>query len=307
MENFSEINKACALVFESVASATSWFVLPLFMLKVVGSSLLGEGIKAFQFLKGTLTYFLLVAAFPFILEVLFLIPESLLPNAQSLFVARDSSPSWDSVSIIPYVVDRTLDVVLALLYWIAYYLHIFFMLIMCSMAPVVFLTSTILGIGLGMEVFLGLLIVGSSWPFLWFGFDQVNLIMSSGNQDSFGLRCLELLLTLFKAVSPILFAGLVVKSPAGQAVTSAVSAAKGGMWSYRHVASGSKFLDQKFRSTEVAKRMGFKPREVEPAFNSGNKQFYKKDRLKKAATQKEKQKQSNREVVPNANPLPRNS
>jgi hypothetical protein len=306
VENFSEINKACVLVFNSVASATSWFVLPLFMLKVVGSSLLGEGIKAFQFLKGTLTYFLLIAAFPFILEILFLIPETLLPNAQSLFGASTSSPSWDSVSIIPYVVDRTLDVVLALLYWIAYYLHIFFMLIMCSMAPVVFLTSTILGIGLGMEVFLGLLIVGSSWPFIWFGFDQVNLVMSSGQQDSFGLRCLELLLTLFKAVSPILFAGLVVKSPAGQAVTSAVNAAKGGVWSYRQVASGTKFLDQKFRDTNVAKRMGFKPREVEPTNEPGTNRFSRNNRLKKAAAQKAKQ-QPNREVVSNANPLPRNS
>src|SRR5690606_25339834 len=97
------------------------------------------------------------------------------------------------------------------LYWVVYYLHVFFMLLMCSMAPIVFLLSALLGIGLGLEIFMGLLIVGSSWPIIWYGFDQVHASLVNAQTDAFGAKCLELLITLFKGLAPVSFASLAVK------------------------------------------------------------------------------------------------
>lgn len=231
MENYSELHGVCIQVFEAVSKTTSIFILPLFMVRIVFANLAGEGNKAFQAIKGVLIYFTLLAAFPMIIDILFSIPESYLPKYAGLASFSENSPDWNSSSIIPFAVDRILEVVLAGLYWIAYYLHIFFMIAMCSMAPVVFLSSTLLGFGMGLEIFLGLLVVGSSWPIIWYGFDQVHASLSTAQSDEFGSKCLELLLTLFKGITPVAFASLAVKSPAGQAVSKAAQVGiSAGKW-----------------------------------------------------------------------------
>ncbi len=224
MGNYSELHGVCVQIFDAVSKTTSIFILPLFMVRIVFSNLAGEGNKAFQAIKGVLVYFTLLAAFPMIIDVLFSIPESYLPKYTGIASFSENSPDWNSASIIPFSVDRALEVILAGLYWIAYYLHIFFMIAMSSMAPIVFLTSTLLGFGMGLEIFLGLLIVGSSWPIIWYGFDQVHTSLASAQSDEFGSKCLELLLTLFKGITPVAFASLAVKSPAGQAISKATQA-----------------------------------------------------------------------------------
>jgi len=224
VESFSNLHQICVQVFEAISKTTTIFILPLFMMRIVFSNILGEGSKVFGIVKGTIIYFCLVAAFPLIIEILFSIPESYLPKFNSLASLTNDAPEWSSSSIIPFAVDRILEVLLAGLYWLAYYLHIFFMIVMCSMAPIVFLSSTLLGLGLGLEIFLGLLIVGSSWPILWYGFDQVHSHLVTAQTDEFGAKCLELLLTLFKGISPVAFASIAIKSPPGRAITSAAQA-----------------------------------------------------------------------------------
>lgn len=231
MESFSDLHRVCLSVFDSVARTTSVFILPLFVGRIVFSNILAEGSKAFVTLKSTVIYFCLIAGFPIIMEILFSIPDTYLPRFQSLSGFMENSP--ESIeSMIPFTLDRILEVLIASLYWLAFYLHIFFMLMMCSMAPVVFLTSTLLGVGLGLEIFLGLLIAGSSWPIIWFGFDQVHTTLAESQIDAFGAKCLELLLTLFKGLSPIAFATVAIKSPAGQVIARATHGAIGvGKWS----------------------------------------------------------------------------
>lgn len=237
MESYSSLHQICVQVFEAVSKTTTIFILPLFMMRIVFSNILGEGTKVFGILKGTIIYFCLVAAFPLIIEVLFSIPESYLPKYNSMASLTNDAPEWSSASIIPFAVDRVLEVLLAGLYWIAYYLHIFFMIVMCSMAPIVFLSSTLLGLGLGLEVFLGLLIVGSSWPIIWYGFDQVHTHLVTAQTDEFGAKCLELLLTLFKGLSPVAFASIAIKSPPGRAITSAANASiASGKWAAMKIA-----------------------------------------------------------------------
>lgn len=231
MENYSDLHRICVQVFEVVSRTTTIFVLPLFMMRIVSSNVLGEGSKAFQVLRSVIVYFCLIAAFPFIIELLFSIPESYLPKMNTLGAFAENSPEWNSVSVIPFAVDRILEVLLAGLYWLAYYLHIFFMIVMCSMAPIVILSSTMLGLGLGLEIFMGLLIVGSSWPIIWYGFDQVHSSLVRAQTDEFGAKCLELLLTFFKGLSPIAFAAIAIKSPPGKAISRAAQAAvSSGKW-----------------------------------------------------------------------------
>ena len=221
MENYSSLHQVCIQVFEAVSKTTSIFVVPFFMMRIVFSNILGEGSKVFEILKNTVLYFCLVSAFPLIIELLFSIPEAYLPRAEYMNAAAMNTPGWNPSSLIPFAVDRILEVLLAGLYWLAYYLHNFFMIVMCSMAPIVFLSSTLLGLGLGLEIFLGLLIAGSSWPIIWYGFDQVHAQLVSAQTDQFGAKCLELLLTLFKAIAPVAFASVAIKSPPGKVIAAA--------------------------------------------------------------------------------------
>jgi len=231
MENYSNLHVVCLQIFESVSKTTSIFILPLFMARIAFSNLAGEGNKAFQAIKGALTYFILLTAFPLIIDILFSIPETYLPKYPGIASFTGNSPDWTSPGIIPFSVDKILEVLLAGLFWLAYYLHLFFMILMCSMAPLVFLSSTLLGFGMGLEIFLGLLIVGSSWPIIWYGFDQVHAGLVSTQSDEFGAKCLELLLTLFKGIAPVAFAGMAIKSPPGQAISKTAQAGiSAGQW-----------------------------------------------------------------------------
>lgn len=225
MENLNDVQKICIDVFQIVAKTTSIFVLPLFMGQIAFSNVSGSGDKVFSSLKGVLLYFTLVAGFPLILSILFAIPESFLPSFTTFnsMTSSMSDSTWSGM--LPLILSRAFEVILSVLYWIVYYLHIFFMLIMCSMAPIVFLGGTILGIGIGIEIFMGLLIIGSSWPIIWYGFDQVHAALTVTQQDEFALRCLELLLILSKGIAPVAFAMAAIKSPAGKAISGAAKTA----------------------------------------------------------------------------------
>lgn len=244
MGNFAEIQVLCIKIFQEVAQTCSVLVLPLFLGRIVFSNVVGSGEQILSSLKGAVLYFVLIAGFPFVLEILFSIPESYLPKWGEL----TSNSDFEGVSVIPFALDQVLEVLLAGLYWVAYYLHVFFMLIMSSMAPVIFLMTTILGAGIGLEIFFGLLIVGSSWPIVWRGFDLVHAQMISQQSDAFAAKCLEVLVTLFKGISPVALAATAVKSSAGKVVTKAAQGTiSAGKWT---VLSGP----NAFRSSQLQYR-----------------------------------------------------
>ena len=232
MENFNSLQNICVSVFQNVAGSISVFIVPLFLMKIVFHNIIGEGHKSFEILKGTIIYFCLVLAFPMILEILFSIPESFLPKLSNITSFTSTEQEWSGVNLIPFAIDRLFEALLAVLYWVSYYLHIFFMMIMCSMAPIIFLTSTLLGLGIGIEIFLGLLIISSSWPLIWYGFDQIHLELVKSQSDEFAKMCLELLITLLKGLAPVSFAALAVKSPAGRAITQTARFASGAVQRY---------------------------------------------------------------------------
>lgn len=228
MVNFSFLHDTCIKVFEEISKTTNLFVLPLFLARVVFTNIMGDGAETLKAVRGAALYFILVAGFPYILELLFSIPESFLPQFVSVSEIKEGVSATSGISLIPFAVDKGIEVVLAALYWIAYYMHVFFMIIMVSMAPIIFVTSTVLGLGLGIEIFFALLIVGSSWPIIWHGFDQVHALLVSTDGDAFGMKSLEVLVTLLKGVCPSVFSGIAVKSPAGQAVLKGANMAFAG-------------------------------------------------------------------------------
>lgn len=301
MESFSELYKVCIQVFEAVVRGTSVFVLPIFLGRIVFANLHGEGFKAFSAFKGILTYFVLISGFPLFLEVLFSIPESFLPNFNSMQSVASSSPGWE-FSAIPFGLDRILEVILSALYWVAYYLHVFFMLLMCSMAPIIFLVSSLLGVGMGLEIFMGLLIIGSSWPIIWYGFDQVHSSLVSAQSDEFGAKCLEVMITLFKGLAPVTFAGLAIKSPAGRAIAgTAQTAISSGQW------AGAKIFRIQSLTRDFSHQRGFM-KTMKQSFSgrsdsSGSRRSHSNsenstDRLKKAAYQHSENRLKNEDTRP---------
>lgn len=306
MDSISGIHQICVQVFEAIAKTTSFFVVPLFMMRIVFSNILGEGSKVFAILKSTIVYFCLIAAFPLIIEIMFSIPDSYLPKFDSISSLTNDSPDWTSVSIIPFTVDRIFEVLLAGLYWVAYYLHIFFMIVMCSMAPIVFLSSTILGLGLGLEIFLGLLIVGSSWPIIWYGFDQVHAQLMTQQSDEFGSRCLEMLLTLFKGLSPVAFASVAIQSPPGRAITTTARASIATTrWAVGKTGLVPQGANSNFHNKSKSKSIE-RNRNSSPAWQkaNGSPQEAKNNRLDRAKNQ---QPDLNlKGAIKNENPRPRN-
>lgn len=247
MTSYAEMEKISELVFSEVARAINILILPLFMGKIVFSNIIAEGDKAFSALKSVLIYFLLISLFPYVLNLLFAIPDSFMPKSTAPLASTNLISDSTVSGMIPLAVDRVLELLLAALYWMSFHLHIFFMLIMCSMAPLIFLTSTILGIGMGIEIFMGLLIIGSSWPIIWHGFDQVHGLLASVQEDQFGSRCLELMITVLKGISPLTFALTAIKSPAGKMITQSVRFTSSGVNKTFQV---SRSLVQRHSSTE---------------------------------------------------------
>lgn len=296
MESFNEVQSVCLKVFESVANATSILVLPMFLGRVVFSNVLGQGNKALTTIKGVAIYFILVAGFPILLDILFSIPESFLPKHDSFSALSAGMPGWD-LSTIPFAVDRVLEVVLAALYWIVYYLHIFFMLLMCSMAPVVFLLSTLMGVGLGLEIFIGLMIVGSSWPIIWYGFDQVHSSLISEQSDAFAAKCLELLVTASKGIAPVAFAGMAIKSPVGQSISKAAQMGiQGGKWAHGKSAPMLQAPGRMIQNYRENKRAAFEEhqRQFFPGSSASTQPISDSpDRLKRAASELKQDRNNN--------------
>jgi hypothetical protein len=294
MENLNEVQKVCIEVFQIVGKSTSIFILPLFIGQVAYANASAGGNRIIDSLKGVLLYFTLITAFPFIIEILFSIPESFLPKFSILSI-KSASSLWSGV--LPFGLMIGFEVLLSALYWVAYYVHIFFMLIMCSMAPIVFLGGSILGVGIGVEIFMGLLIIGSSWPFIWYGFDQIHAALAASQQDEFATRCLELLLILCKGIAPISFASAAVKSPVGKTISTIVRASGGN--AIKPMLAANRFIpgqNQKTSSYSSPQVSNYSKSSGEfGARSKKEKNPKKKDRLESARDRKHQESVPNRE------------
>lgn len=230
------LQKLCLSVFEGTRGVTLWFVLPLFILKCAYSQILGntEGIK--DAFKGLIIFFLLMTGFNEILEILFTIPHHFLDQEKAQIFEEikkinEKNPEelWEaslSVSwLIPQLITKIIESITAILFWLMVILHAAVMVTMSSMAPIIFLTSTLLGIGLGVSFFFSLLIAMSSWPVIFYGFDHAQLWLYQNIPDPFGRSVSEMAIVFLKMVSPLTLAYMSLSSGPGKAVTSSIQTA----------------------------------------------------------------------------------
>ena len=220
----------CTKAFNEVTHYTHIFVLGLFLIKATTSTLSGCDLKSA--LRGSVVYFLLTLSFPFVLEILFEIPQAFLPNFSydysSEIQQKSETPNVNATASMPKFISYPLEVVLASLYWVAVFFHVLFMAIMSAMAPIVFLCACLLGIGLGINLFFGLIIIASSWPVMWYAFDQLNEWFIASGTTSFGHAIVELIIILLKGIGPLGLAYTSLQSGPGKSVISSAHKAIDG-------------------------------------------------------------------------------
>lgn len=244
------LRELCLSVFDGTKAVTLWFVLPLFLLKCAYSQLLGNDQGIRDAAKGLIVYFILTISFGEVLDVLFAIPHHFFAEDQIAIQeqlqkidAADPKTLWEktlSVSaLIPQLVTKIIEMLTAVLFWLMVILHAALMVVLSSMAPIIFLTAALLGIGMGIPLFFGLLIAASSWPVLFYGFDHSLLWLYQNIPDPFGRSVAEMAIVFLKAISPIGLAFLSLSSPAGQAMTSSV----------KNIISGGKLISKSGNTT----------------------------------------------------------
>jgi len=213
-------------IFEGVAKPVSWFVVPLFLIRVGYGQLSGDSSEIRAAIKGVILYFVLIVSFGMILDVLLELPQSFIPDSSShnmiditdTLIKQEFGKFFTPWKTIPETLTVFMEYVLAIIYWAVLVLHLLVMILMTSMAPIVFLLSCVLNVGVSVRIFFGLMIVSSCWPVMWYGFDQALLVMDKVVPDTFGKLVLELVVTLIKGIGPASLAYMSLNSGPGKAI-----------------------------------------------------------------------------------------
>lgn len=270
MYNPDELTQICLKVFEGVSKASNWFVIPLFILRVSYAQMTGNAQEIKTAIRGVFIYFFLIYGFSYILSVLFTAPQAFLPGLDSIFSGSSgigpglsqgaeslngkSVQDWGSIAhgageAVPILVTKILEFIAAMVYWFLVVIHVLFMVLMSGFAPIVFLLSCILGVGIGLRAFFGLLILAACWPLMWYGFDQALISISKTIPDSVGRSVTEIVVTLIKGVGPLGVAYLGVNSGLG---SSTVSGARSILGAGESMTSGLSFAVEKISNNKFS-------------------------------------------------------
>lgn len=231
MLSTSELYQICMKIYENVSVPVSWFVLPLFLIRVSVAQLSGDSAEIRAALKGLVMYFVLILSFGMILDLLLQIPQSFIPDvtteeiaAKTRQIIQQEQSTWDIVKkSTPELISFVGECLLAVIYWAMVVLHVLVMVLMTAMAPVIFLLSCVGNIGVPVRVFFGLIIMSSCWPALWYGFDQALPYIEKVIPNDFGKLVLAIVLNLFKGIGPFAIAYMSLNSGPGKAAVTAVS------------------------------------------------------------------------------------
>lgn len=254
MFSSQDLYDICMKIFEGVAVPTSWFVLPLFLVRVLNGQIAGDASEIRSAIKGLLLYFVLLVSFGFILDILLQIPQSFIPEVSATDIVNKTQALYKSESgaieflskSIPDIVLFIVEALLALLYWAVLILHILVTIFLSALAPIIFLLACVLNIGIPVRLFFGLLIMSSCWPAMWYGFDKALPFIDKVIPNEFGKFVLELVVTLIKGIGPAAVAYMSLNSGPGKAVVGATEKAAGmagnmGLKLGKSVAGGANF------------------------------------------------------------------
>ncbi|MGZ6470370.1 MAG: hypothetical protein ACXWRZ_04360 [Bdellovibrio sp.] len=218
-------------IFEGVTIPVSWFVLPLFLVRVLNGQISGDSGEIRSAVKGLILYFVLIMSFGLILDLLLQIPQSFIPEISTKeFVTKTQALSKKEVGNFelllktsPEILTFILECILAFVYWAILILHILVMVLMTAMAPIIFLLSCILNVGIPVRIFFGIIIISSSWPVIWYGFDQALGFIEHIVPNTFGQLVLELIVAVLKGIGPAGVAYMSLSSGPGKTVVSAAT------------------------------------------------------------------------------------
>ena len=243
MEHNFDLSTICMQIFKGVEHVTTLFVVPLFLVRTAFAQAMGDGEEIKNSVKGVIIYFVLVASFPSIMAVILEIPnsfftETIIPSVQRSFgKAVDNNQDVYSKAAFgssPLTIVFLMETLSAVLFWIVWTLQVLISIFLTAIAPVVFLLTCLLGIGISNKLFFGLLVMTSTWPLAWYGFDQALHYLFQIVENSFGRSCIELVTLLFKGVVPILTAYLGINSGPGRMILGGMGKLTGtgkGAWS----------------------------------------------------------------------------
>lgn len=229
----SEVTKgvldASLLTFEATANVTSIFVVPVCLARIAFLNVSGSVSQGYSsVIKGVVLYFVLIFGFRHILEILLALPEHFTPqfSGKALKDGMDNTNNVTAAAVlVPNILTWILESSTAVIYHAATVFHFLMTVILSAMAPIVFLLGCLLGIGLGIKVFSGLLVMVSAWPIVFSACDALHNL-SPALQSMGGLSGLvsELVISFFKLAGPLAIAFFSLSSSAGQAVTTTMAA-----------------------------------------------------------------------------------
>ncbi len=87
MLSTSELYQICMKIYENVSGPVSWFVLPMFLIRVSVAQLSGDSAEIRAAIKGLVMYFVLILSFGMILDLLLQIPQSFIPDVNTEAIA----------------------------------------------------------------------------------------------------------------------------------------------------------------------------------------------------------------------------
>jgi hypothetical protein len=198
LENTEELRSICLNIFNQSRDLSLLFVMPIFLARIAWLNSSGANQTEYSSLiKGLVAFFVLAFGFEYILSLVFEIPKALRPSFSSI---KDAFPesSW-----VPDMLRWILESLGIIFYHIAHLIQFVFLVLLCSLAPVVFLLGSLFGIGLGVKVFFGLLLITGCCPIVWASFDQVGSFIYQMDISWMGYALSEILINFMKAFGPL--------------------------------------------------------------------------------------------------------
>jgi hypothetical protein len=251
MTDVSNIQTICQKVFDNTSHWTNMFFPVLFLMRIVYANVTGSSSHEYtDAIKGAVTYWILILAFGYILNVLLIIPEVFLPDFNTATALKHAPQQQEDGSYpilegIPFGIRLILEAISAFFYHLAVAIHQLMMIMMSGIAPIVILFATMLGLGIGVKIFFGLMVLASCWPVLWYGLNEFNSWAQEVGGNTFGTLIVDLFVQILKTAAPLWVSAAALKSGPGKAITGAVSSSlKGAEGLYSAFKQGSAAANQ---------------------------------------------------------------
>ncbi|MBK7845821.1 MAG: hypothetical protein IPJ71_19470 [Bdellovibrionales bacterium] len=192
-----------------------------------------------ELVKGAALFLALLLSYEYLLSLTFDFSRALegdiaQQTTQRLLLSQKDPIATPGLSL----VRKTLGLITSVVYYLSQCLFIISLIFMSALAPIVFLFGTVLSMPSLIKIFYFLILIGSSWPLLFSVFDRVGgSLLQNGlkSESQIFYWSIDLLIELFKLLSPLSFCKLLLQSTFGG---SALSALSGGKEVGRRVAGG---------------------------------------------------------------------